>query len=111
VTEAESYAREREERRGLEQRAATLIASMLVTIGLAASSGSAVAGAGGAAKVCLIAAVIVLALGVLLAVVALVARSGPGHALGSFRITRSATLVARSTQSKSTFSGTSVGQW
>jgi hypothetical protein len=64
ATSGTSYQQEREERRGLEQRAATLIASMLVTIGLAASGGSSVVARGSIPKWCLVAAVAVLAVAI-----------------------------------------------
>ena len=69
-----SYANEREERRGLEQRAATLIASMLVTLGLAASGGSTIADEGDAARGFLVAAVITLAVAVAFLALALARR-------------------------------------
>jgi hypothetical protein len=66
-----SYANEREERRGLEQRAATLIASMLVTLGLATSGGTTIADEGGVARALLVAAVATLAIAVAFLAVAL----------------------------------------
>jgi cation transporter-like permease len=66
---------EREERRGLEQRAATLVAALLFTIGLVATGARDLAGSGLAARILLTAAMGILLLAVALLAVALTRRT------------------------------------
>lgn len=65
------YEHEREERRGLEQRAATLIAAMLVLVGLIASGRRDLVAAGPTARGCLVATVILMAAAILVLAIAL----------------------------------------
>jgi ABC-type transport system involved in cytochrome bd biosynthesis fused ATPase/permease subunit len=80
--EADWYQREedeRNERRGLEQRAATLIAALLFTIGLVATGARDLAGSGQAARILLTVAMVVLALAVLLLAAALTRRTSDNN--------------------------------
>jgi hypothetical protein len=70
---------ERNERRGLEQRAATLIAALLFTIGLVATGARDLAGSGQAARILLTIAMGVLALAVLLLAAALTRRTSDNN--------------------------------